>query len=101
MNNSAIAGAFDTPEHETLADLMPIGIWLEEKARALFTTPEQWAWFCRAHKVELVESGALLLGSGRRSDYATGALEGRVRAILVRESLERLKASRKLPATAE
>jgi hypothetical protein len=78
----------------TLADIQPIHDWLDQHAGGVFRTPDQWALFARQHKVELVESGALILGAGRKPDMASGGLSDRVRQILLRESIARLNAGR-------
>ena len=77
-----------------LADIVPIADWLDEHAASVFRTSDSWAGFARANKAELVESGALILGAGRKSDMATGLLAAKVREILLRDSIERLNAAR-------
>lgn len=84
-----------------LASLEPVSMWLTDGCQAVFPSPRTWEFFKTAHKAELVKSGALLLGSGRRSDYVDTAIVGHVvKEILYKESMARLEASRAEAETA-
>lgn len=75
-----------------LAGVMPVSLWLQHDDIApIFPTDAAWAWFRKEHMAELVERGALLLGAGRRGDFATAETAGVVRDILLRQSIARLK----------
>ncbi|MCX7662201.1 MAG: hypothetical protein N2Z61_00400 [Tepidimonas fonticaldi] len=66
--------------------------WRREDAAALFGTDGSWEWFKRTHRRELVESGALIVRTGRSGDLVhTDRIGPVVQRILVTESIKRLE----------
>ena len=75
-----------------LTHLVPLSMWRELNSPTLFPTTRTWEFFKSAHKVELVDKGALILGSGSRGDYVNLKLIAAVVSeILLRESRARLQ----------
>lgn len=79
-------------EHITnLSQIKPVSTWLTDEGCVLFATHSSWEWFKRRNALELVESGALILGTGRASDKVTANISQVVLGILRRNSLESAK----------
>lgn len=60
--------------------------WRVESAAEIFRTQASWEWFRRNHHDELIRSGALIPGRGRRGDLVTPEIGDVVVAILRREA---------------
>lgn len=68
--------------------------WRSEQASTLFGTDGSWEWFKRTHRRKLIESGALILRSGRSGDLVRVDLIGPVvQEIIEAESRKRLDIS--------
>lgn len=66
-------------------------IWRQENAAALFNTDGSWDWFKRTHRRELIESGALIVRTGRAGDLiCVDQIGAVVQKILQVESLKRI-----------
>lgn len=64
--------------------------WRREHAASLFCTDGSWEWFKRTHRRELIESGALIVRTGRAGDLVhTDRVGPVIQRILQEESLSR------------
>ena len=65
--------------------------WRETQAQTVFPTSDSWIWFKRRNRRKLVESGVLVLGSGRMSDSVNSTqIANVIQCIRRQESLERI-----------
>jgi hypothetical protein len=60
-----------------ITEFVPAHVWVAEKGGQAFQTMGQFDWFRRRHRAELVASGQLIAGGGRRADLC-GPHLGRV-----------------------
>lgn len=65
--------------------------WRKEVAGEVFSTDSAWEWFKRHHRDELVASGELIPGRGRRGDLVGPGIGTVVVGILRREAGQRLE----------
>jgi hypothetical protein len=81
----------DESEIVSLEDWVYAEAWRESHARSVFPTHDSWIWFKRRHRRTLVESGVLVLGSGRvRDSVDTKRISAVILAIRRRESIARM-----------
>lgn len=67
-------------------------VWRKEDAPEIFPTDGSWEWFKRTHRPELIQSGALVVRTGRSGDLVhTDRIGPVVQRILVTESLKRIE----------
>lgn len=78
MQNTASTGG--------LAGLRQATRWRKERATDVFPTNSSWEWFKRDHRDELIDSGQLIPGRGRRGDLVGSGIDDVVVAILRREA---------------
>lgn len=71
---------------ETLSAWRKATRWREESAGDIFPTQSSADWFFRNHHAELVASGALIPGTGRRGNLVGPGIDGVVISILRREA---------------
>lgn len=71
-----------------LEGFKPARRWREQQASAVFATVSAWEWFSRAHRPELIASGQLIPGRGRRGDLVGPGIGAVVLAILRRQAAE-------------
>lgn len=69
-----------------LSGLRPATRWREERAAEIFQTQSSWEWFKRNHFKELLASGHLIPGRGRRGDLVADGIDDVILAILKREA---------------
>lgn len=69
-----------------LTDLRQATRWREERAADVFQTGSAWDWFKRNHFDELLASGQLIPGRGRRGDLVGPGIDDVVVRILRREA---------------
>lgn len=62
-----------------------VSVWLAGSGGGLFPTRSSFEWFKREHRDELIESGQLILGRGRRPDIVGPDIERLAVEILRRE----------------
>ncbi len=73
-----------------LAGFKPAQRWRQSSAPDVFTTAASWEWFKRHHARELIQSGQLIPGRGRRGDLVGPEIDGVIVAILRREAARQM-----------
>ncbi len=82
MSSKTIAS---TPAH-TVAAWRKATRWREEYGGEIFPTQSSLDWFVRQHYAELVDSGTLIPGTGRRGHLVGPDFDGVVIKILRRDA---------------
>lgn len=67
-----------------ITEFLPATVWVTERGGRVFQSMGQFDWFRRRYRRELVASGQLISGSGRRADLC-GPRLGVVIADLMRK----------------
>lgn len=70
-----------------IADFLPANVWVQEKGGRVFQTMGQFDWFRRRHRTELVASGQLISGGGRRADLCGPDLGRVIHKIMARGTI--------------
>jgi len=68
-----------------ITDFLPANVWVAERGGQAFQTMGQFDWFRRRHRAELVASGQLIAGGGRRADLCGPDLGRVIHRIMARQ----------------
>ncbi len=70
-----------------IGEFLPANVWVQEKGGRAFETMGQFDWFRRRYRDELVASGQLISGGGRRADLCGPNLGRVIHKIMTRGTI--------------
>jgi hypothetical protein len=71
-----------------IGEFLPANVWVAERGGRAFQTMGQFDWFRRQHRAELIASGQLIPGGGRRADLCGPHLGRVIHKIMVNTGSE-------------